>query len=167
MLHLPTVQAAVPRLRRHGRCVQPATTGFVLTGGGARAAFQVGVLKAIAHIRREVGAPRQNPFGVIAGTSAGAIDAAAIACHADRFDLAVAGIVHTWRNFSADQVYRADAFGVVRSGARWLSMLTMGWAIARWRREKPRSLLHNSPLAELLKRVVHFDRLPEMLAGGH
>ncbi len=144
-----------------------ATTGLVLTGGGARAAYQVGVLKAIARIRREVGAPRHNPFGVIVGTSAGAINAAAIACHADRFDLAVAGIVHTWRHFSADQVYRADAFGVVRSGARWLTMLTMGWAIARWRKAKPRSLLDNSPLAELLQRVVHFERLPEMLAGGH
>jgi len=144
-----------------------ATTGLVLTGGGARAAYQVGVLKAIARIRREVGAPRHNPFGVITGTSAGAINAAAIACHADRFDLAVAGIVHTWRHFSADQVYRADAFGVVRSGARWLTMLTMGWAIARWRKAKPRSLLDNSPLGDLLQRVVHFDRLPEMLAAGH
>lgn len=145
----------------------PATTGLVLTGGGARAAYQVGVLKAIARIRREVGAPRHNPFGVIAGTSAGAINAAAIACHADHFDLAVAGVVDTWRHFSADQVYRADAFGVVRTGARWLTMLTLGWAVARWRMAKPRSLLDNSPLAELLERVVHFDRLPEMLAGGH
>jgi NTE family protein len=144
-----------------------ATTGLVLTGGGARAAYQVGVLKAIARIRREVGAPRQNPFGVITGTSAGAINAAAIACHADRFDLAVAGVVSIWRHFSADQVYRADAFGVVRTGARWLTMLTVGWAIARWRRARPRSLLDNSPLAELLQRVVHFDRLPELLAGGH
>jgi NTE family protein len=144
-----------------------ATTGLVLTGGGARAAYQVGVLKAIARIRREVGAPRHNPFGVIAGTSAGAINAAAIACHADRFDLAVAGVVNIWRRFSADQVYRADAFGVVRTGARWLTMLTAGWAIARWRREKPRSLLDNSPLAELLARVVPFERLPGLLAGGH
>jgi NTE family protein len=144
-----------------------ATTGLVLTGGGARAAYQVGVLKAIARIRREVRAPRHNPFGVISGTSAGAINAAAIACHADHFDLAVAGVVDTWRHFSADQVYRADAFGVVRTGARWLTMLTVGWAIARWRRERPRSLLDNSPLAELLARVVHLDRLPELLRAGH
>ena len=101
-----------------------AKTGLVLTGGGARAAYQVGVLKAVARIRREVGAPRHNPFGVITGTSAGAINAAAIACHADRFDLSVAGLVNVWRHFSADQVYRADAFGVVRTGARWLTMLT-------------------------------------------
>ena len=144
-----------------------ASVGLVLTGGGARAAYQVGVLKAVARIRREVGAPRHSPFGVIAGTSAGAINAAAIACHADRFDLSVAGLVTTWRHFSADQVYRADAFGVVRTGARWLTMLTIGWAIARWRRARPRSLLDNAPLAELLQRVVHFDRLPEMLAAGH
>ena len=144
-----------------------AKTGLVLTGGGARAAYQVGVLKAVARIRREVGASRHNPFGVIAGTSAGAINAAAIASHADRFDLSVAGLVNVWRHFSADQVYRADAFGVVRTGARWLTMLTVGWAIARWRRARPRSLLDNEPLGELLQRVVHLDRVPEMLKSGH
>ncbi len=143
------------------------TTGLVLTGGGARAAYQVGVLKAVARIRRESGAPRHNPFGVITGTSAGAINAAALACHADRFDLAVAGVVNIWRHFSADQVYRADAFGVVRTGARWLTMLTVGWAIARWRRARPRSLFDNGPLAELLQRVVRFERLPDLLRDGH
>lgn len=144
-----------------------ASTGLVLMGGGARAAYQVGVLRALARIRREVGAPRGNPFGIIAGTSAGAINAAAIACQADRFDLAVAGLVNVWRAFSADQVYRADAFGVVRSGARWLTMLTLGWALARWRRASPRSLLDNSPLADLLARVVAVERLPQLLAEGH
>jgi NTE family protein len=144
-----------------------ATTGLVLMGGGARAAYQVGVLRALARIRREVGAPRGNPFGVIAGTSAGAINAAAIACQADRFDQAVAGLVRVWREFGAEQVYRADAFGVVRSGTRWLTMLTLGWALARWRRASPRSLLDNSPLAELLARVIPFDRLPGLLNDGH
>jgi NTE family protein len=142
-------------------------TGLVLMGGGARAAYQVGVLRALARIRREVGAPRENPFQIIAGTSAGAINAAAIACQADRFDTAVAGLVNVWRGFTADQVYRADAFGVVRSGARWLSMLTLGWALARWRRAGPRSLLDNSPLAELLARVIAIDRLPGLLNDGH
>jgi NTE family protein len=144
-----------------------ARTGLVLTGGGARAAYQVGVLRALARIRREVGAARGNPFGIIAGTSAGAINAAALACQADRFDMAVSGLVHVWRGFSADQVYRADAFGVVRSGARWLTMLTLGWALARWRKGSPRSLLDNSPLAELLPRVIAFERLPALLNEGH
>jgi NTE family protein len=142
-------------------------TGLVLTGGGARAAYQVGVLKAVARIRRDCDAPRGNPFPVITGTSAGAINAAAIACHADHFDLAVAGLVDVWRHFSAEQVYRADSFGVIRTGARWLTMLTMGWAIARWRRARPRSLLDNSPLEALLGRMLHMHRLPEVMRGGH
>jgi len=145
----------------------PRCTGLVLMGGGARAAYQVGVLRALARVRREVGAPRSNPFGIICGTSAGAINAAALACQADRFDHAVAGIVNVWRHFSADRVYRADAFGVVRTGARWLTMLTLGWALARWRRASPRSLLDNEPLGELLNQVVAVDRLPALLGAGH
>jgi len=142
-------------------------TGLVLTGGGARAAYQVGVLKAVARIRRECGAPRGNPFPVIAGTSAGAVNAVALACHADHFDLAVGALVDVWRDFSADQVYRADSLGVIGTGARWLTMLTLGWAIARWRRLKPRSLLDNQPLAELLERVLRIERLPEVMRSGH
>src|SRR5438874_917913 len=61
-------------------------TGLVLTGGGARAAYQVGVLQAVAQIRRDSGAAPGNLFPVIAGTSAGAINAAALACRADTFD---------------------------------------------------------------------------------
>ena len=72
-------------------------TGLVLTGGGARAAYQVGVLQAIAQIRRDAGAATGNPFPVIAGTSAGAINAAALACRADDFDAAVAGLVDSGR----------------------------------------------------------------------
>jgi NTE family protein len=142
-------------------------TALVLTGGGARAAYQVGVLKAVSRIRRESQAPRANPFGVIVGTSAGAVNAAALASHADQFDQAVAKIVDVWRHFRADQVYRADSFGVVRSGARWLTMLTMGWALTRWHRAKARSLLDNEPLRALLDRMVHLPRLPEVMAGGH
>jgi NTE family protein len=143
------------------------TTGLVLTGGGARAAYQVGVLKAVSRIRRECNAPRGNPFPVIAGTSAGAINAVALACHADHYDFALAGLVDVWRDFSAEQVYRADSIGVIRTGARWLTMLTLGWAIARWRRLKPRSLLDNQPLAELLGRLLRTDRLSEVMQGGH
>ena len=92
-----------------------ATTGLVLTGGGARAAYQVGVLKAIAQIRRDSGhAADPNPFPVITGTSAGAINAAALACRADDFGGAVDGLCEIWQNFHAEQVYRADSFGVIR-----------------------------------------------------
>ncbi len=141
--------------------------GLVLTGGGARAAYQVGVLKAIAEIRREFGEQRTNPFPVIAGTSAGAINAAALACGADDFDAAVAGLCEVWENFRAEQVYRSDSIGVIRTGARWLTMVSMGWAIARWRKARPRSLLDNSPLETLLTRLVSTERLHRVMAEGH
>ena len=58
--------------------ISPKTTGLLLTGGGARAAYQVGVLEAIADLRKAAGALDQpNPFPIITGTSAGAINAAA------------------------------------------------------------------------------------------
>ena len=146
---------------------QASTTGLILTGGGARAAYQVGVVAALDQIARDAGAPTSNPFKVIAGTSAGAIIAAGLACHADRYSEGVAKLVDLWSDFRADQVYRADALGVAQSGARWLSMFTLGWAIARWRRARPRSLLDNSPLQELLHRLIDFDRLPAIMADGH
>ncbi|MFT4992610.1 MAG: NTE family protein, partial [Polaromonas sp.] len=142
-------------------------TGLLLTGGGARAAYQVGVLKAIAQLRRDCGVTTGSPFPVIAGTSAGAINAAALACRADDFDGGVRSLVQVWENFSADQVYRADAFGVLRTGARWLTMLSLGWAIARWRKANPKSLLDNAPLAKLLEGMLPAGRLSEMLQQGH
>ncbi|HNU11167.1 MAG TPA: patatin-like phospholipase family protein [Rubrivivax sp.] len=142
-------------------------TGLVLSGGGARAAYQVGVLRAIARLRREVLDPRsrlRNPFGIIVGTSAGAINAAALACHADRFEGAVEVLAKVWEGFRAEQIYRADSLGVIRSGAQWLTMLSLGWVIARWRKLRPRSLLDNEPLEGLLQRMVPVQRLPLMFA---
>lgn len=144
------------------------TTGLVLTGGGARAAYQVGVLKAIAQIRRgclEAASP--NPFPVITGTSAGAINACAMACRADDFDGAVDVLYEVWENFRAEQVYRSDSIGVIRTGAHWLTMLSLGWVVARWRRARPRSLLDNTPLEALLERLVSTERLHEVMRGGH
>ena len=145
-------------------------TGLVLSGGGARAAYQVGVLRAIAALRRRFAsdsAKRRNPFAIICGTSAGAVNAAALACRADAFDSAVETVSQVWENFHAEQVYRSDSLGVIRSGAQWLTMLSLGWVIARWRRAKPRSLLDNAPLADLLQRLVPLERLPDMLAKRH
>lgn len=143
-------------------------TGLVLSGGGARAAYQVGVLRAVAQIRRDSGVlRRRNPFGVICGSSAGAINAASLACHADQFDAAVLGLVQVWESLHSEQVFRADSLGLVRSGAKWLTMLSLGWALLRWRRTRPQSLLDNAPLVGLLRRLVPLQRLPRMLSGGH
>ena len=77
--------------------------GLVLPGGGARAAYQVGVLRAIADL---LPARATNPFPVVTGTSAGAVNATAIAIHADRFRVAVGNLERVWRNFQVDQVFR-------------------------------------------------------------
>ena len=109
--------------------------------------------KAIAQIRQECeqgGAP--NPLPVITGTSAGATNAAALACRADDYDGAVACLCAVLENFSAGHVYCADSFGVIRTGARWLTMMSIGWAIGRWRLARPRSLLDNTPLEASLTR---------------
>lgn len=148
--------------------VSPASAALVLSGGGARAAYQLGVLRAVCRMRQEAGdTGKSNPFPVICGTSAGAINAAALACHADDFEGAVERMCEQWGNFRAEQVYRADSLGMVRTGAQWLTWLSIGWVIARWRRARPRSLLDNAPLARLLERSVPFERLPRLMQGGH
>ncbi|MEJ8823392.1 patatin-like phospholipase family protein [Variovorax humicola] len=143
-------------------------TGLLLTGGGARAAYQVGVLEAIADLRREAGAQLQpNPFPIIAGTSAGAINAAALACGADDFDTAVRRIAEVWREVKAEQVYKADTLALLGSGARWRLVLGLGRFVSTVLRIKPRSLLDNTPVAGLLKRMVPLDRLPAIMQAGH
>ncbi|MEY4737480.1 MAG: hypothetical protein RL302_1799 [Pseudomonadota bacterium] len=147
---------------------QPQSIGLLLTGGGARAAYQVGVLEAIADMRLACGAGNEpNPFPIITGTSAGAINASALACGADNFDATVRLIAKTWREFHAHDVYRADHLSMLRSGARWMTLLSLGWLLAKFRRIKPKSLLDNTPLGELLQRLVPLERLPELVRLGH
>ncbi len=146
----------------------PGKTALILTGGGARAAYQAGVLQALQLIRRECGEGRRgNPFQIICGTSAGALNGMALACQADHYDYAVRAMVEVWRDFRSEQVYRSDSFGVIRTGAQWLTLFSLGWALARWRRARPRSLLNNEPLHDFLPTLFKLDRLPQMLAEGH
>jgi len=89
-------------------------SAIVLGGGGARAAYQVGVLRAVSELLPD---RSRNPFPILCGTSAGSLNAAALACLAEDFGTAVAKLDHVWGNFHAGQVYRADAFGICLSGA--------------------------------------------------
>ncbi|MFJ2988503.1 patatin-like phospholipase family protein [Collimonas sp. NPDC087041] len=142
-------------------------TGLILTGGGARAAYQVGVMDAVASILREQGwAPERNPFDIICGTSAGAINATALACRVDNFGLGVQKLMDVWEHFTVEQVYRADSLGVLRSGARWLSLLSFGWLLRQWHAHPPNSLLDNTPLITLLHRLLDLERLDAALANG-
>jgi NTE family protein len=141
-------------------------TGLVLSGGGARAAYQVGVLKAIAELARATDEPRRNPFPILVGTSAGAINAAALAARSDNFQKSVRSLVRVWENFRAEQVYLSDSLGVIRTGAKWLTALSIGWAIRQWSKARPRSLLDNAPLDRLLSRLVPMERIAQRLADG-
>jgi NTE family protein len=142
-------------------------TGLILTGGGARAAYQIGVLDAVSSILTEAGwAPEKNPFDIICGTSAGAINATALACRADNFSESVQTLLQAWENFEAAQVYRADSLGVLRSGARWLSLLSFGWLLRKWHANPPNALLDNTPLVTLLHRLLDLPRLDRVLADS-
>ncbi|OEO26632.1 Patatin [Pseudomonas sp. J237] len=124
-------------------------TGLILSGGGARAAYQVGVLAAIADLLPD---PEHNPFPVIVGTSAGAINAVSLACGALHFGQAVQRLTQVWQGFSTDQVYRSDWPGVIRQASRFLghSLLGLGSQV-------PVALLDSAPLAELIKDRLDFS----------
>lgn len=132
---------------------------LVLTGGGARAAYQVGVLQAIREILPD---PRKNPFPILCGTSAGAINAATLAVWARDFGTGVDHLHATWANFHAGQVYRADPLGIASSGLHWFGALMGGWFV----RSSPRSLLDNTPLRELLSHSLNFNRIQEAIDSG-
>lgn len=144
--------------------------GLVLTGGGARAAYQVGVLLGLREVLAHASAmPGRMPFSIVCGTSAGAINAAALACRADVFDESLDALSDIWFDFRAEQVYRTEAIDVLRTGTRWLTMLTAGWALFRGKRSgrmRPRSLFDNAPLASLLQRMVDLPRLARLLDDG-
>jgi NTE family protein len=138
---------------------------LVMMGGGARAAYQAGALRALAELAIEA-APTQRamPFTVICGTSAGAINATSIASHADQFAHGAAHLVDIWTNMRAGQVYRTDWPGVAAAGARWLAALAFGWAATSvGARAAPRTLFDNSPLARRLPHALNFHRIEQML----
>jgi NTE family protein len=139
----------------------PQKAGLILTGGGARAAYQVGVLKAIAEML-----PRrtQNPFPVICGTSAGAFNAVTLAVYAQSFRLGAQYLEKMWKNFSAHDIYRADPLGVFNNTVRWLSGLILnGLGINKLNHV---SLLDSSPLAELLERAMPSEKIQENIDLG-
>ena len=133
--------------------------GLVLAGGGARAAYQVGVLKALRELAPD---PNVNPFPIVSGTSAGAVNAASLAVHADNFFHAVENLLAVWSNFEPRYVYRSDFPGVFRNSALWLASFLFG-AFFRNRRT---SLLDNRPLEGLLAKRLDFTRIQANIEAG-
>lgn len=144
-------------MNSNGKAVKAA---LVLPGGGARGAFQVGVLRALAELL-----PRgsSNPFPVISGTSAGAVNSVVLASRAQKFRSAVAELERVWGNFHCSQVYRTDHWTMFKTSLHWMaSLVTGGWLVGM-----PSSLLDNSPLRKLLSDNLHFPRIRDGINEAH
>jgi NTE family protein len=132
---------------------------LVLPGGGARAAYQVGVLKGIAAMF----APgATNPFPIIVGTSAGAVSAAVVATQAFRWQYAIGSLERVWANFHVQQVFLVDAWNMLRSGLHWLLSLVSGGMLL----PPPLALFDNSPLRSLLAQNIQWSGLQRSIDGG-
>lgn len=133
---------------------------LMLSGGGARAAYQVGVLKALADVLPK---KSPNPFPIICGTSAGAINAAALAIYAPQFREAIWRLVHVWGNFHVDQVFRSDMSGLTSSALHWVAAISMG-GLGKY---NPVSLLDRAPLKEILNHYLPFERIQDSIESKH
>jgi len=135
-------------------------TALVLPGGGARGAFQVGVLKAVAELLPRHSA---NPFPVISGTSAGAVNAVVLASRAQHLRSAVAELEQVWGHFRCHHVYKTDHLTMLKSSLHWFASIVLGgWLVGA-----PKSLLDNAPLRELLNHNVHFPRIQDAIQAGN
>jgi len=134
-------------------------TALVLTGGGARAAYQAGAVRALSELAPGPG----MPFRVLAGVSAGAINAAFLGSHADDFPAAVRRLGEIWGSLSPERIYRTDAPRLVAIGSRWMRDLSAGGLFGR---SRINFLLDASPLQELLAETIPVGRLTRHFASG-
>ena len=132
--------------------------GLVLPGGGARGAYQVGVLKAINEIK-----PDSNPFSIISGTSAGAINASFLASRSESFKEAVELLSGVWSNFRTNKVYRTDTATMLKSSLQWLLTISSGGILVK----NPKSLLDNSPLRHLLEEAINIQDIQNNIDKGN
>lgn len=134
------------------------TNALILSGGGARAAYQVGVLQAVSDILPEL----HNPFPIICGTSAGAINATAIAAHPGEFREAAVDLAKTWRGLEMDQVFHSSWSHLIKGALRTAASLFNDGV----GKERPVSLLDNAPLREFLKGVIPFENIQNRIDAG-
>ncbi len=133
--------------------------GLVLTGGGARAAYQVGAIRALA----EIVGPGAIPFDVLAGISAGAINGVVLATGAEDFRRASARLTSTWATLTPDRVYRTGAIRLASIGTRWMRDLSVGGLLGK---SGINYLLDPAPLRALVAKGIPFARMRRHLKAG-
>jgi NTE family protein len=131
----------------------------VLSGGGARGAYQVGVLRGLV----EAGFLGGGGFDILVGSSAGAINAAMLAAHAGAPEVGVAGLEAVWSAVEAQQVFRTDLRALGGTGMKWVRDLSFGGIL---RRTVPKSLLDTAPLRALLAERIPFERIDANVGAG-
>lgn len=132
---------------------------LILSGGGARAAYQVGVLSAVKDI---LPSSTHNPFPIICGTSAGAINALALATHTGNFREGVADLYTIWGNIAIERIFKTGWFELSKSAGRLAgSLFNQGVG-----RERPVSLLDNEPLREFLLETIRFENIKKGISAG-
>ena len=137
-----------------------ARLGIVLTGGGARAAYQVGVLRGLYEIMRK----DKDLFQIVTGNSAGAINAIYLAAHAHDWDVATAQLWDLWKDLRPQDIFELDALSISKIGSRWLSGAMLGGL-------KPNGtsinhLLDTSPLRSLIESEIDFVALNQSIKQG-
>ena len=135
-------------------------SAVILTGGGARAAYQVGVLRALTEF---TAADAPCLFPIICGTSAGAVNAAVLAAHAQSFRLGVRRLLMVWKNVHVDHIYRADPVGALSNSARWFWAALTGGVFT----DTPVALLDNTPLDQLLERHLDLGTIQHNIDAGN
>ena len=134
---------------------------IVLTGGGARGAYQAGVLRGIARHLPEL------RFPIITGASAGAINAVYLAQHPGTSREAAEGLCQVWENIEFSDVFRVDALCLARSAAAWLARLGLGLGQLG---SNVQGLLDTGPLRQLLRRELgtegEIEGIARNLAAG-
>ncbi len=136
--------------------------GLVLMAGGARGAYQAGVLKRIAELASFRGGP--SPFAIVAGASAGAINGTMLAAHSADFVDGTVLMAQLWSQLEVAQVFRTGAASLTLGGLRWLRDLSLGGLLAG---PGARALLDATPLRELIERSVPFGRIADAIRRGH
>lgn len=135
--------------------------GLVLSGGGARGAYQAGVLLGIAEIAAEMGL--SHPFKIVTGVSAGAVNATSlVSSQADFADVAMK-LTHDWSTITADQVFKTDVLAAGRLGFKFIFDTAMG---AFHKKKLARSLLDTSPLKKYLEKSIPFSEISNTLKSG-
>jgi len=135
--------------------------GLILTGGGARAAYQVGVLKAIAEFMPY---RARMPFDVVCGTSAGALNAVTLAMNARHFRKGVRYLLNIWNNAHVSDIYRSDVLGVLGNSGRWVSGLLL--SVFGTNRLNRVSLLDNRPMGAFLEQTLPCELIQQNIDAG-